>query len=99
MKIAQSFSDTEKGWGYYSSGYLRHNSGGSGPVYGQSYREGDTIGVFVNLVDSLIFFSKNGKIFKTAYNTKEFLKSDLYPACCCLSKDESYELLMPQPED
>ncbi len=101
MKIGkkQAFSDTEKGWAYYSSGYLRHNSGGSGPNYGESFKEGDTIGVFIDLVASVLFFSKNGKVFKTAYDTKEFLTGDLYPACCCLSKDESYELLMPQPED
>ncbi len=53
----------------------------------------------MDLVTSLVFFSKNGKVFKTAYDTKEFLTGELYPACCCLSKDESYELVLSQPED
>ena len=26
-----AFSDGSEGWAYYSSGYLRHNSGGDGP--------------------------------------------------------------------
>ncbi len=95
----QAFSDTDKGWAYYSSGYLRHNSGGSGPNYGESFKEGDIVGVFVDLVAPRVFFSKNGKVFGTAYDSKEFLTGDLYPACCCLSKDEGFELVMPQPED
>lgn len=88
-----------KGWAYYSSGYLRHNSGGSGPNYGEAFKEGDTVGVFVDLITPLLFFSKNGKVFKTAYDTKELLAGGLYPACCCLSKDEAYELMIAQPED
>ncbi len=45
-----AFSDTDKGWAYYSSGYLRHQSGGSGPAYGESYKENDIIGIFLDLV-------------------------------------------------
>ena len=53
----------------------------------------------MDLVASRLFFSKNGKVFPVAYETKEFLTGDLYPACCCLSKDEAFELVMAQPED
>ena len=71
----------------------------TGPNYGESFKEGDMVGVYVDLVNSKIFFSKNGKVFGTAYDTKDFLQGEIYPACCCLSKDESYELQMSQPED
>ena len=94
-----AFSDTDKGWAYYSSGYLRHNSGGSGANYGEAFNEGDTVGVFVDLESGNLFFSKNGKVYGVAYNTKDFLTGELYPACCCLSKDEAFELVMAQPED
>lgn len=53
----------------------------------------------MDLVNARLFFSKNDKVYGVAYETKEFLQGEIYPACCCLSKDESYELLMPQPED
>ena len=94
-----AFSDTPKGWAYYSSGYLRHNSGGDGPQYGEAYTANDTVGVYVDLVNGELFFSKNGKVFGTAYKNEEFLKNELYPACCCLTKGESFELLSPMPED
>ena len=94
-----AFSDGPNGWAYYSSGYLRHNSGGDGPNYGETYGDNSIIGVYLDLVDGRLFFSKNGKIFPVAYEKKEFLKMDLYPACACFQDGESFELLMPMPED
>jgi hypothetical protein len=46
-----------------------------------------------------LFFSKNGKVFDTAYKSKELLEGDLMPAACCLTKGECFELLNPMPED
>ena len=85
-----AFSDCEWGWAYYNSGYLRHNSGGDGPKYGEAYKEGDVIGVYLDLIDGRIFFSKEGKVFPVAYEDKKLLDLEIYPACCTLSKDECY---------
>ena len=71
MELA--FSDREFGWSYYSSGYLRHNSGGDGANYGEAYGTGNVVGVYVDLVDGKLFFSKDSKIFPIAYDQKEFL--------------------------
>ena len=81
MELA--FSDVKYGWAYYSSGYLRHNSGGDGPIYGVNYGENSVIGVYVDMVEGRLFFSKDGQVFPTAYENKEFLKLELYPACSC----------------
>ena len=97
--LEMAFSDKEHGWAYYSSGFLRHNSGGDGPSYGQSYGTGSTIGVYVDLIDGKMFFSKDSKVFPAAYESKEFLKLELYPACSCFLVGEKFELLMPVPED
>eukprot|EP00347_Sterkiella_histriomuscorum_P015071 403358421 len=94
-----AFSDVEDGWAYYSNGQLRHNSKGEGLNYGSIFRGKDVIGVFVDLVEGKLFFSKNGKIFKDAYRDEELTKQPLYPACSCLTKGESFELLFPACED
>lgn len=57
------------------------------------------IGVYVDLIEGMLFFSKNDRVFGIAYKSKELLKQELYPACCCLSKDDAFEILMPTPED
>lgn len=62
-----AFSDLEDGWAYYSNGQLRHNSKGDGPKYGDIFRGKDTIGVYIDLIEGIIFFSKNGKIFGDAF--------------------------------
>jgi hypothetical protein len=100
-----AFSDTEDGWAYYSNGQLRHNSKGEGQKYGEIFRGKDTIGVYIDLIEvifqtltslqGLIFYSKNGKVFGDAFRDPELLKQELYPACCCLTKGESFELLFP----
>jgi hypothetical protein len=46
-----AFSDTEDGWAYYSNGQLRHNSKGDGPMYGDSFKGKDVIGVYIDLID------------------------------------------------
>ena len=71
--VEVAFSDSEHGWAYYNSGYLRHKSGGDGPKYGESFKEGNVIGVYVDLIDGILFFSKDGKVFPPAYTNKEFL--------------------------
>lgn len=50
-----AFSDTEDGWAYYSNGQLRHNSKGDGPKYGESFKNKDTVGVYVDLIDVIFY--------------------------------------------
>jgi len=50
-----------------------------------------------------MFFSKNGKIFdENAFSGDALRPTDdtlFYPAACCLSKNEMFELLEPEAED
>lgn len=96
-----AFSDGDQGWAYYSTGQTRHNSKGFGEHYGETFKAKDIIGVYVDLVKGVLFFSKNGKIFGDAFSGLQFLiKSKVfYPACSCLTKEESFEVLYPRIED
>lgn len=78
---------------------MRHNNGGAGESYGGTYTQGDTIGVYVDLIEGTLFFSKNGYVHRIAFKTDKLLKCELYPACCCLSKGDEFKFLMPSPED
>ena len=100
--LESAFCDSVDGYGYYSAGQLRNGSKTNGHKYGESFKgtnKQDVIGVYVDLVEGRIFFSKNGEMFPTAFEGLEFLDQEFYPACCCLTKNESFEALMPQPED
>jgi hypothetical protein len=46
----KAFSDTDKGWAIYN-GELRHNSNSSGAKYGQTYKQGDVIGVYLDMIE------------------------------------------------
>jgi len=90
-----AFSDGTKGYAYYSNGQLRHNSKGSGQIYGETFRCKDTIGCYVDLVEGVVFFSKNGLVFGDAFRGDYLMNKTFYPACCCLTKGESFEVLVP----
>lgn len=97
-----AFCDTQDGFGYYSAGQLRNGSKTNGKKYGETFKgteNNDIIGVFLDLVVGRLFFSKNGEMQGSAFSGQELLKGTFYAACCCLTKDESFELLFPQPED
>ena len=97
-----AFCDSVEGFAYYSAGQLRNGSKTCGKKYGESFKgtdKEDIIGVYVDLVDGRIFFSKNGEVFGTAFEGSNFLYDDFYPACCCLTKGESFESVLPLPED
>ena len=51
------------------------------------------------MIDGVLFFSKNGKIFKDAFRDERLRTEALYPACSCLTKGEAFELLYPPCED
>jgi hypothetical protein len=98
--IEQAFCDSSDGFGFYSAGQLRNGSKTSGKKYGDSFKgtgKNDVIGVYLDLIDGRIFFSKNGEVFQEAFGNIEIV--EYWPACCCLTKDESFELLFPSPED
>ena len=96
----QAFCDTDQGFAYFSTGQLRHNSKGTGIAYGEKFKQDDTIGVYVDLVDGVLFYSKNDKVFeKNAFEGASLRDITFYPAVCCLSKNEMFELLEPQMED
>ena len=59
----------------------------------------DTIGVYVDLVEGRLFFSKNGEVYPVAFEGEDFIDQSFYASCCCLTQNESFELLFPQPED
>ena len=97
-----AFCDTEAGYGYFSTGSLRHASKGTGFPYGEKYKQDDVIGVYVDLVDGVIFFSKNGVVMeRNAFVGDKLLRDGqtFFPAACCLSKNEMFELIEPSAED
>ena len=94
-----AFSDQAEGWAYYSCGYLRHNSGGDGPIYGETFGGGNVIGVYLDMVEGRLFFSKDGRVFPVAYEGSVLLQTKLYPACSLYLETESFRLLPPVPED
>ena len=98
-KFDAAFSDFAEGWAYYSSGSLRNNSPSKGPSYGKTFKEGDTVGVILDLIEGKIIFSKNEEIFPVAFENPELLKLELYPACAAIVKGDCFEFIQPQPED
>ena len=54
------------------------------------------IGVYADLAEGVLFFSKNGKVFaKNAFEGAALLEKQFYPAACCLTKNEMFELIEP----
>ena len=93
-----AFCDSNDGYAYYSAGQLRNGSKTCGKKYGKAYKgtdDQDIVGVYVDLIEGRIFFSKNGEVFPTAFEGNMLLNQEFYPACCCLTKGESYEVLLP----
>jgi hypothetical protein len=100
-KVEVAFCDAIEGFGFYSAGQLRNGSKTTGSKYGKIYRgqNQDVIGVYVDLIDGKLFFSKNDEVFDIAFQCDSLKRNDFYAACCCLTKDENFKLLFPQPED
>jgi len=58
------------------------------------------IGVYVDLMEGVVFFSKNGTVFEqNAFEGEALRGKTFFPAACCLSKNEKFELLEPEAED
>ena len=100
--LERAFCDFVEGYGYYSAGQLRNGSKSSGNKYGESFKgtnKKDKIGVYVDLVEGRVFFSKNGEVFPTAFEGPDLLSAEFYPACCSLTVDEKFKVVSPLPED
>ena len=97
-KVEVAFCDSKEGYGFYSAGQLRNGSKTTGAKYGKIFRGQncqDIIGVYVDLQEGKLFFSKNGEVFPVAYESEYLRRNNFYAACCCLTKDESFKLLFP----
>ena len=60
------------------------------------------VSVYVDLVEGCLFFAKNGKIYDDAFRGSDSLTDPtkiFYAACCCLTKGESFEMVVPEGED
>jgi hypothetical protein len=47
-------------WGYYGAGHIRHNNGNDGSY--STYTAGDIVGVYLDLEDNKLYFTKNGTL-------------------------------------
>eukprot|EP01080_Neovahlkampfia_damariscottae_P004855 gene4855-8440_t len=54
-------------FGYKSTDGNKLSDSMNGEIYGSSYEEGDTVGVFLNFITNSIFFTKNGVAFRDAF--------------------------------
>ena len=65
--LEEAFCDGSKGWAIYN-GELRHSSNASGTKYGTAFKEGDVIGVYLDMIEVMILSSfaylriSNGKL-------------------------------------
>ena len=99
-KPNMAFCDDQHGFAYFSTGQLRHASKGMGPAYGEKFKQDDIIGVYVDLVEGILFFAKNGEVVpKNAFEGPILRDREFYPAACCLTKNEMFELIEPAGED
>lgn len=76
-------SDTH-GWGYLANKALWHGRGKL-RSYGELYKEGDTIGVCLNMDNGTMSFSRNGKDLGVAVDG---LSGELFPAVSLYNKDD-----------
>jgi hypothetical protein len=61
------------GWSYYgaTTGYTYHD-GKSNAQYGQKMKEGDVIGVTLDMDEGTLSFSRNGEDLGIAFSTGEY---------------------------
>ena len=109
-KYLKAFSDSERGWAIYN-GELRHNSNSSGSKYGSTYKNGDVIGVFVDMVEvkliikilwkkkGTLSFSKNKEFWGEAFKDPKIKTETLYAAMAPIYKDDGCILNMNIKED
>jgi hypothetical protein len=70
--LENAFSDFDTGWAYYRTGQLRHASNSNGAAYGEAFGQGDVIGIFLDMIEGTLSFSKNGSWYGTAFTAPDF---------------------------
>lgn len=66
VSLDGAFCDTLNGWGIYN-GELRHNSNSTGAKYGTALKEGDIVGVGLDMVEGSMVYYRNGECWGVAY--------------------------------
>jgi len=79
------------GWGYLANKAIWHNKG-KVRSYGELFKEGDTIGVHLDMDVGNLWFSRNGRDLGIAV---EGLHGELYPAFSLYNKDDQLSLVPP----
>ena len=76
-------SESNKGWGYcLENGKIYHNSLSRGKKYGKRISVGDKLGVKVDLENSEISFTHNGKDLGVAFKDSRIKKIENLVAAC-----------------
>ncbi|KAK3254437.1 hypothetical protein CYMTET_36345 [Cymbomonas tetramitiformis] len=99
-KIAIGFSDADfklsrqPGWeknsyGYHGDDGKRYHASGQGLAYAETYTTGDVVGAGIRLGSQEMFFTKNGRLFPTAFRD---VRLPLYPTIAVHSKNECVEV-------
>lgn len=67
-------------WGYHGDdGMLFIQSGRTGHKYGPKYTTGDVVGCWVDMVNKVVFFTKNGQHLGKAFDAPDESLGPLYP--------------------
>ena len=74
-----AFCDTLSGWGIYN-GELRHNSNSTGAKYGTQLKEGDIIGIALDMVEGTLVYYRNGESWGIAYKDPDLKTGELVAA-------------------
>ena len=60
---------------------------------------GDVIGVYVDMINGQIAYSKNGTYLGVAFEDTQLSEGELYPAVATINEKDEFEVCYPQPED
>jgi len=96
--LEEAFCDGSKGWALYN-GELRHSSNSTGTKYGTPFKENDIIGVYLDMIEGTLSFSKNGKLLGEAFKNDDLKKGDLVAAVAPFSTGDIVTLNMAVLED
>ncbi|TNV76303.1 hypothetical protein FGO68_gene7058 [Halteria grandinella] len=98
VSTEHAFSDGANGWAIYN-GELRHNSNSTGDKYGKSFYTGDIVGVYLDMIEGTLAFSRNGVYWGVAFTSEEFKKGVFYPAVAPIYQNDTVITMNPPRED
>lgn len=91
VNLEGAFCDTVNGWGIYN-GELRHNSNSTGAKYGTQLKEGDIIGVALDMVEGSMIYYRNGESWGIAYKDPQLKKGELVAAVSPIYANDVFSL-------